>query len=326
MGRAEVPMHAITLTDGQPAWSELPTPIPGPGQVRIRVEAAGVNRADLVQRAGRYPPPPGASPILGLEVAGVVDRAAEGGRFAVGDRVCALLTGGGYATHVVVEEELCLPIPEGLDAVHAAAVVEVWATAWRNLVELGRMVAGDRVLVHAGASGVGTASVQLCRLLRARAFVTVGSVEKLERCLALGAEAGANRHEGPWVQAVKAWAGGVDVVLDPVGAGYLEQAQQVLEVDGRWVLIGLMGGRVAKVDLGRLLMKRQQLLGSTLRALPVARKATTLRALEATVWPALADGRVKPVVHAVVPMPEADRAHQLVASNETVGKVVLTVR
>jgi len=317
-------LHAITIVDQALVWAEQPMPIPGAGQVRIRVEAAGVNRADLVQRAGRYAPPPGASPILGLEVSGVVDRAVDGGRFAVGDRVCALLTGGGYATHVVVEEDLCLPVPEGLDFVQAAALVEVWATAWRNLVELGSLTAGDRVLIHAGASGVGTAAIQLCQLLGARAFVTVGSQDKLDRCLALGAEGGANRHEGPWVDAVKAWAGGVDVILDPVGAGYLEQAQQVLDSDGRWVLIGLMGGREARIDLGRLLMKRQQLLGSTLRALPLARKAPLLRALETTVWPALTRGRVRPIVHATVPLPEAGRAHALVSSNETVGKVVLT--
>jgi putative PIG3 family NAD(P)H quinone oxidoreductase len=317
-------MHAISVTDGTLRWADQPPPVPGAGQVRIRVVAAGVNRADLVQRAGRYPPPPGASPILGLEVAGVVDRAVDGGRFSVGDEVCALLTGGGYATHVVVEEDLCLPVPEGLDLVQAAALVEVWATAWRNLVELGRLTAGERVLIHAGASGVGTAAIQLCQLLGARAFVTAGSQDKLDRCVALGAEGGANRHDGPWVEAVRAWAGGVDVILDPVGAGYLEQAQQVLDSDGRWVLIGLMGGRSAQIDLGRLLMKRQQLLGSTLRALPVARKAPVLRALETTVWPALSSGRVRPIVHATVPMLEAERAHALVASNETVGKVVLT--
>ncbi len=318
-------MHAITVDAERLVWSEVPTPSPAPGQVRIRVEAAGVNRADLVQRSGGYPPPPGASPILGLEVSGVVEVAASGGRFAVGDRVCALLSGGGYATHVVVEDALCLPVPAGLDAVAAASLVEVWATAWRNLVELGRLAAHDRVLIHAGASGVGTAAVQLCGLFGARSFVTVGSAEKLERCLGLGAEAGAVRHAGSWVDAVKAWAGGVDIVLDPVGGGYLEQAQQVLDLDGRWLLIGLMGGREASVDLGRMLMKRQQLLGSTLRALPVERKASVLQRLEATVWPALVDGRVAPIVHTTVPMPEAAEAHRLVASNETVGKVVLTV-
>lgn len=317
-------MYAITVNDGSLQWTEVDAPTPGEGQVRIRVEAAGVNRADLVQRAGRYPPPPGASPILGLEVSGVVDRAVEGGRFAVGDRVCALLTGGGYATHVVVEEELCLPVPDGLDMVQAAGIVEVWATVWRNLVELGGMSAGDRVLIHAGASGVGTAALQLAGLLGARTFVTVGSQDKLDRCRALGAEAGTNRHDGPWVEAVQAWAGAVDLILDPVGAGYLEQAQEVLDADGRWVLIGLMGGRRAEVDLGRLLIQRQQLLGSTLRALSIARKAPVLRALETTVWPAFADGRIRSVVYAEVPMPEAERAHELVSSNETIGKVVLT--
>jgi len=318
-------MRAIAIVDDQLVWQESPTPEPGPGQVRVHVAAAGVNRADLVQRAGRYPPPPGASPILGLEVSGVVDAVGPQTTTAVGTPVCALLTGGGYAEQVVVEEACCLPVPDGVDLVDAAALPEVWATVWLNLVGEAALAAGERLVVHAGASGVGTAAIQLASLLGARTFVTAGSTDKIARCTALGAEEGWVRHDGEWAPAVERWAGGADVILDPVGGPYLAQAQQVLATDGRWVLIGLMGGRSAPVDLGRLLIKRQRLIGSTLRARSVARKARVLAQLETTVWPAIADGRVRTVIEARWPIREADQAHRQLQSNDTVGKILLTL-
>lgn len=319
-------MKAIHVRDATLVWDDAPEPSPPTGrEVRLHVVAAGVNRADLVQRAGRYPPPPGASPILGLEVSGVVEAAGPDAGLAVGTPVCALLTGGGYAERVVVDARCCLPLPDGVDPVDAAGLVEVWATAWLNLHHEARMAAGERVVLHAGASGVGTAALQLVRRAGARAFVTVGSEEKLDRCRALGAEAGWNRHDGDWAPAVEAWAGGADVILDPVGGPYLAQAQQVLATDGRLVLIGLMGGRSASLDLGRMLVKRQRFLGSTLRARPIPTKQAVLADLAREVWPGLTDGTLQHVVEARFPAAEAEAAHALVASNTTVGKVLLVV-
>ncbi len=317
-------MKAIEVVEDQLLWNEHPDPeAPSGREVRIRVAAAGVNRADLVQRAGRYPPPPGASTILGLEVSGIVEEAGPEAGLAVGAPVCALLTGGGYAEQVVVDERCCLPVPSGVSLIDAAGLCEVWATAWLNLVIEGGMGAGDRVVVHAGASGVGTAAVQIARLQGARAFVTVGSAEKVARCTALGAEGGWNRHDGDWADAVRAWAEEADLILDPVGAPYLAQAQQVLATEGRWVLIGLMGGRRAEIDLGRLLVKRQRLIGSTLRSRTVPAKEEVLRQLQRVVWPALASGEVQAVISSRLPMHDAGQAHELLASNETVGKVLL---
>lgn len=308
-------------------WVEHPNLIPAPGQIRIRVAAAGVNRADLIQRAGHYPPPPGASPILGLECAGIVDAIGEDvSRWQVGDRVCALLSGGGYAEQVVCPVGHALPIPDGMTLIEAAALPEVLATAWLNLYREAGLAAGDSVLLHAGASGVGTAAIQLCRLKGASCFVTAGSAEKIARCTALGADGGFVRHDGRFVAAVKAWRpGGVDVVLDPVGAAYLADNQRVLATGGRLVLIGLLGGRAAELDLGRLLIKRQRLIGSTLRARPDEEKSLIIAGIADEIWPAVCAGQVVPVIQKTVPAAAADEAHQLLASNTTTGKVVLTM-
>ncbi|MEC9482723.1 MAG: NAD(P)H-quinone oxidoreductase, partial [Halomonas sp.] len=253
-------MHAITLEDQTLQWAEHSAPAAvAPDEVRIRVAWAGMNRADLMQRAGNYPPPPGASEILGLEVSGtVIEAGARVERFGPGQKVCALLAGGGYAEEVVVHQCQVLPVPQGYGLREAAALPEVFATAWLNLFMEGALRPGERVLLHAGASGVGTAAIQLCRAFGHPCFVTVGSERKLEQCLALGADAGWNRHQGSFVEAVRNW-GGADMILDPVGAGYLADNQQVLNTDGRLVLIGLMGGRKAELDMGRMLMKRQRL-------------------------------------------------------------------
>lgn len=321
-------LRAIDVVDGRCVPVTLPRDACPPGSVRLRVLAAGVNRADLVQKAGRYPPPPGASRILGLEVAGeVVEVGADTARWRIGDRVCALLTGGGYADEVVVDGRCALPWPEGLDAAHAACVIEVWATAWLNLGRLGGLAdraPGARVLLHAGASGVGTAGIQIARLLGHRAFVTVGSADKVARCVALGADGGAVRHDGPWVDAVRAWApAGVDVVLDPVGGAYLAHDLDVLAPEGRAIVIGLMGGRPAQIDLGQVLMKRLRVEGSTLRARSVAFKAELLASMEAALWPAFADGRLRPILDRAFPLADAEAAHAHVASNTTFGAVVL---
>ncbi|MDI5932219.1 NAD(P)H-quinone oxidoreductase [Halomonas kalidii] len=319
-------MHAISIDGERLHWQEVTGPGPlESGQVRLRVAWAGVNRADLMQRAGHYPPPPGESAILGLEVSGTVTEAGPGvERLRTGDKVCALLAGGGYAEEVVVDARQVLPVPEGLGLRQAAALPEVYATAWLNLFMEGALAAGERVLLHAGASGVGTAAIQLCRAFGHPCFVTVGSEQKLAACRALGAEAGWNRHDGSFVEAVKAW-GGTDMILDPVGASYLADNQQVLNADGRLVLIGLMGGRTSELDMGRMLMKRQRLIGSTLRGRPPAAKGAILDALLTHVWPRLVSGELKPLVDRTWPITEAEAAHEHMKRDANIGKVLLSV-
>lgn len=319
-------MHAILSDGDRLSWRE--TQPPGaldPGQVRIRVAWAGVNRADLMQRAGHYPPPPGASEILGLEVSGTlleVGSSVEG--WLPGERVCALLTGGGYAEEVVVDARQVLPLPEGMGLREAAALPEVYATAWLNLFMEGDLSPGERVLLHAGASGVGTAAIQLCRAFGHPCFVTAGSGEKIEACRTLGADAGWNRHDGSFSAAVKAW-GGADLILDPVGASYLADNQKVLNVEGRLVLIGLMGGRVAELDMGRMLMKRQRLIGSTLRAKPPAAKGRIIDDLRAHVWPRLSSGELLAPIDRTWPIDEVEAAHAHLERDANIGKVLLAV-
>ncbi len=323
-------MQAIRIDDQTLTWCEQPSPGPlGSDEVRIRVAWAGMNRADLMQRAGHYPPPPGAPEILGLEVSGTLSEVGPRvERLRPGQQVCALLAGGGYAEEVVVHQAQVLPLPEGFGLREAAALPEVFATAWLNLFMEGglRHVAGhgERVLLHAGASGVGTTAIQLCRTFDHPCFVTVGSDAKLEQCLALGADAGWNRHSGSFVEAVKAW-GGADMILDPVGGSYLANNQQVLNADGRLVLIGLMGGRHAELDMGRMLMKRQRLIGSTLRSKSPQAKGAILDALHTHVWPRLARGELRPLIDRDWPIQQAGEAMEYLASDASIGKVLLAV-
>lgn len=321
-------VRAIEVVDGRCRATRIPAPPLLPGSVRIAVEAAGVNRADLAQKAGRYPPPPGASPVLGLEVSGVVSEVADDvTAWRVGDAVCALLAGGGYADEVVVDAGHVLPLPAGLDHVQAAAVVEVFATAWLNLQHEGALAGrkGASVVVHAGASGVGTAVVQLCRLAGHATFVVVGSEAKLARCRALGADAGAVRHDEPWLPLAKAWRPqGVDLILDPVGADTFADDLEALAPDGVLVLLGLLSGRHAPCDLGRVLARRLRIQGSTLRARSSAFKARLVAELREEVWPHFATGALRAVVHATFPLEQAEAAHALLATNETVGALVLT--
>jgi putative PIG3 family NAD(P)H quinone oxidoreductase len=321
-------MKAIQVQGDRLEWADTAEPAVGVGEVRIRVAATAVNRADLVQRSGGYPPPPGASPILGLECAGEVLEIGEGvTRVAPGDAVCALLAGGGYAEQVVVPAGQLLPLPEGLDFQQAAALPEVFATAFLNLYMEAGLTGGEKVLLHAGASGVGTAAIQLCNITGNETFVTVGSADKLDRCLTLGAGGGWNRHDGSFVESVTGWSGGgVDVILDPVGAAYLADNLNVLGLDGRLVVIGLMGGAASELNLGLMMMKRLRVIGSTLRARSIAAKAAVMDRLRDEVWPHIASGRIQPIIEAVIPIEETERAHALVASDQTVGKVVLSVK
>ena len=321
-------MKAILVDNGQLVWSEAPVPEVVPGTVKIAVRASAVNRADLMQALGRYPPPPGASDILGLECSGEVVAVGEGvTRVAPGDPVCALLAGGGYAETVVAPAGQVLRIPEGLGLLEAAAVPEVFATAYLNLYGEAGLATGERVLLHAGASGVGTAAIQLCRESHNPCFVTVGNQAKLERCVALGASGGVVRHDDSFADRVPEWTGGegFDVILDPVGAGYLAGNLASLGLDGRLVSIGLMSGAQAELNMALLLMRRLRVIGSTLRTRSIAAKSAVMDGLKRDVWPKIEKGSVQPIIETVLPVAEAQRAHELVAGNETVGKVLLAV-
>ena len=322
-------MKAILVDGDDLVWESAATPLLGTGQVAIENYATAVNRADLAQRAGGYPPPPGASPILGLECAGVVAAVGDGvSRVRPGDEVCALLAGGGYAETVVVPAGQVLPKPSGLSFAEAASLPEVFATAYLNLFTEAQLAKGERALLHAGASGVGTAAIQLGKAFGNPTFVTAGSADKIERCIALGADGGFNRHDGSFAPAVAAWTDGegADVILDPVGAAYLQDNLASLAVDGRLVIIGLLGGATAEVPLGRMMVKRQRIIGSTLRARTIAAKATIMDALQERVWPLIENGSITPVMEQVFPIADASQAHRLIASDQTFGKVVLAVR
>lgn len=306
------------------SFGEMALPPLAEHEVRLRVRAAGVNRADLVQRAGHYPPPPGASPALGLECAGEIEAvgAAVAG-WQVGDMACALLAGGGYARQVQVDARHLLPIPAGLTLTEAAGLSEVFATAWLNLFEEAALAPGERVLLLAGASGVGTAAIQLCRAFGHPVFVSVGSAAKLRACRDLGASGGVVRAQ----QALTEVLGetGVDVILDPVGGAELNLRLGLLRPGGRVVLIGIMAGRSATLDLGQLLVQRQRLIGSTLRGRSDDFKTGLIARLRERVWPLFEQGKLRPVIDRVYPWQEVEAAHARLASNDTVGKLILSI-
>lgn len=315
-------MKALQGVDGHVEWVETTSPTCDVGQVRIRVAAAGLNRADLLQRAGLYPPPPGASEFLGLECAGVISEVGAGVSWQVGDRVCALLAGGGMAEEVVVDARHVLPVPEGLSLQQAAAIPEVYATAWLNLFQLGGLKPGEKVLLHAGASGVGSAAIQLCKAFGSPSWVSVGSTERLAYCQALGASGGVVR--GDDIEALNDFAP-FDVILDPVGANYAALNLKLLARDGRWVIIGLMGGRKAELDLAQVLAKRVQVTGSTLRNRDDQFKADLLSDLGQQVWPLFAEGRLKPQLVGSYAVKDAEAAYAELAGNQVSGKLVLVI-
>ncbi|GAD58849.1 NAD(P)H-quinone oxidoreductase [Brevundimonas sp. BAL450] len=303
---------------------ERPTPEPGPGQVRIRVRAAGVNRPDILQRKGLYPPPEGASDILGLEVAGEIEAVgADVTRWRPGDRVCALLGGGGYADHAVVDARHVLPVPAGLDFIQAAALPETAFTVFTNVFEDGRLTAGETLLVHGATSGIGVMAIQAARAAGARVIATSRGADKARASRDLGADVSIDASDGRFLEAVQE-AGGADVVLDMVGAAYAEQNLKALKPGGRWVVIAFQSGNLAQVDLSRLMRSRLTLTGSTLRARAADEKARLAEAVEATLWPWVADGRIKPIVDRVFPLEEAAAAHRRLESGSHTGKVVLT--
>ena len=305
-----------------------PVPQPQENEVLVRVEAAGVNRPDIQQRKGLYPPPPGASPHLGLEVAGEVVAVGPGVSLAVGTKVCGLANGGGYAEYCVVPASQCLPWPKGYDAIRAAALPETFFTVWANLFDIGRLSAGESVLVHGGTSGIGTTAIQLARAFGARAYATAGSAAKCEACVKLGADAAINYKEADFAESIKQFTNGagVNVVLDMVGGPYAQQNLRCLAMDGRLVLIAFLGGsKVKQLDLTSIMVRRLTVTGSTMRPRTAAQKGVIAQSLLTKVWPKLEDGSVAPVIHATFPLSQVEAAHRMMESSEHTGKIMLTV-
>ncbi|MDE2150621.1 MAG: NAD(P)H-quinone oxidoreductase [Gammaproteobacteria bacterium] len=301
-------------------------PQPGAGEVLVEVACAGVNRPDVLQRAGSYPPPPGASPILGLEVSGRI-AAVDAGcrRWRVGDMVCALVPGGGYAEYCVTPEAHCLPVPDGLSPAEAAGLPETYFTVWASLFGQGRLSAGQTALIHGGASGIGVAAIQLARAFGARAATTVGSADKAGLCRELGADPVINYREQDFVAVLRRCGVHPDVVLDIVGGSYTARNLEVLARDGRLVQVGLLGGAQATVPLGLVLAKRLTITGSTMRGRTIEEKAAIAGELEQKVWPLFAAGRLHPVLYRVFPLQQVVQAHRLMESGAHFGKIVLAV-
>lgn len=330
--RLPTTMTAIEITESggpevlQPV--ERPVPEPGPGEILIAVAAAGVNRPDVVQRLGLYPPPPGASDLPGLEVAGEV--AAVGAavtEWKEGDSVCALISGGGYAQYATAPAAQVLRVPAGLDSIQAAGIPETFFTVWTNMFDRGHLAAGESILIHGGSSGIGTTAIQLAREFGATAYVTVGNAEKARFCEELGAEKAINYREQDFVEEIKSITdgAGVDVILDIVGGDYLPRNIRLLRVGGRLLQVSLMGGSKGELDLGRVMRNRLTVTGSTLRPRSVAQKGEIAASLRERVWPLFEAGKIGPVIHQTFPLAEASRAHELMETSAHIGKIILSV-
>jgi putative PIG3 family NAD(P)H quinone oxidoreductase len=323
-------MKAIEISrPGDPSVlveTERPMPSPGPGEVLVRVAAAGVNRPDVMQRMGQYPPPPGITDIPGLEIAGVIEKLGDGvSGWREGNSVTALVAGGGYAEYCVAPAPQCLPVPSSVDFVHAAAIPETFFTVWTNVFERGRLKAGESILIHGGSSGIGTTAIQLARAFGSRVFATAGSAEKCAACERLGAERAINYRDADFVAAVKEATGGkgVDVVLDMVGGDYFPRNMDALALDGRLVSIAVLNGVKTTINILTMMQRRLTLTGSTLRTRPIAEKGAIAAALRQHVWPLLETAKVSPVVHATFPLREAAEAHRVMESGAHIGKLVL---
>jgi putative PIG3 family NAD(P)H quinone oxidoreductase len=319
-------MRAITHHPGEPLTvAMLPRPEPGPGEVLLKNAAAGINRPDLFQRAGLYPPPPGAPATMGLEAAGHIVAVGEGvTRWRAGDAVCALLPGGGYAEYALAPAGSVLPVPEGLSLIEAAALPETVLTVWANIFEAGALQPGEAVLIHGGASGIGTTAIQMVKAFGARVFATAGDDEKTALCQRLGAEQAINYRTEDFEAVLKA-AGGVDMILDMVGGPYIQKNINILNDLGRLVFIAFLQGPRAEVDMMRVMLKRLTITGSTLRSRPAEEKARLARAVEATVWPWVGAGLVRPVIDATFPLADAEQAQARMQTGAHAGKIVLTL-
>ncbi len=321
----EKKMFAMKVDEtGTMHWTEVPDPIPNPNELLLEVHAAALNRADLLQREGKYPPPPGWPEWMGLEAAGIVISAPENSRWKQGDRVCALLGGGGYAEKVALPEELALPVPEGLSMEEAASLPEAFATSCLNLRFEADLKAGETILIQAGASGLGIAAIQTAKLFGAKVITTVGSEEKAEFVRRLGADYAVNRNTED-LEAVMD-ANPVDVVLDCMGGAALGRNLEKLAVGGRWILVSTLGGVTTELSLRPILKRGLLLKGSTLRSRSNAMKARILREMEEKIWPAIRSGRIRPVIHRVLPMTQAEEAHAILERRENIGKVILKIR
>mgnify|MGYP000971201585 CR=1 FL=1 len=307
---------------------ERPVPVPGPGEVLIKVAAAGVNRPDVEQRKGTYPPPPGASDIPGLEIAGTVAALGpDAGGLGLGDAVCALVSGGGYAEYCTAPVPQCLPVPQGLGMVEAAALPETFFTVWQNVFDRARLKGGETILIHGGSSGIGTAAIQMAKAMGARVLATAGSDDKCAACVKLGADRAINYNTQDFVEATLAATNkkGADVILDMVGGKYFERNVAALAIEGRLSLIALLGGREAKIDLGIVLRKRLTIVGSVLRARPVSEKGAVAASLRREIWPLIASGKIRPVIDSTFALADAAKAHARMETSAHVGKIVLTV-
>ncbi len=317
-------MHAILVQDDRSlVYSEVPDPVPAADEIVIDVRAAALNRADLMQRAGDYPPPPGWPEWMGLEVAGVVSHAPEGGRWQIGDEVCALLGGGGYAEKVAVPASMALPVPQGLSMVQAAAIPEAFATSYLNLCLEGGMKAGDTVLIQAGASGLGMAAIQLVKALGGTVMTTVGTEEKARFVRELGADIVVNRTTEDLAAAMEQHP--VDIAMDCIAGPELGRCVEKMALGGRWIVIATLGGTQTELDARVFFRRGLRLIGSTLRSRTPQMKAEILAGLEKSLWEAFSDGSIKPVVHATLPIARAEEAHAILENRENLGKVVLTV-
>lgn len=323
-------MHAVLAgADGRLTWHEVPDIEAGAGQVLVKVDTAGINRADLLQAAGKYPPPPGASEILGLEVSGTIAAVGDGvTEWSVGQQVCALLAGGGYAEYVAVPAGQVMPVPAGVSLHHAAGLPEVACTVWSNLVMTAGLQSGHLLLVHGGGSGIGTHAVQVGRALGCRVAVTAGSRNKLDLCAELGAELTINYRDEDFVERIRAESDGADVILDIMGAAYLDRNVDALAPDGRLVTIGMQGGVKGELNIGKLLAKRGGVFATALRARPVSgrgSKSEIVREVVANVWPMVESGQVRPIIGAEFPIRQAGAAHEMLASGDVAGKILLRV-
>jgi putative PIG3 family NAD(P)H quinone oxidoreductase len=324
-------MYAITVREpGGPEaleWTEVPDPSPGAGEVLVEVAASAVNRADLLQRQGYYPPPPGASDIIGLECSGTIIELGEGVEgWQVGDEICALLAGGGYAEKVAIPAGQLLPVPGEVDLITAAALPEVACTVWANVVMFGKLGEGDVLLVHGGAGGIGTHAIQVAKALGATVAVTAGSAERLESCRQLGADIVINYREQNFVEEIQKATGGANVILDNMGASYLGKNIDALAMGGRLVIIGMQGGVKGELNVGKLMNKRASVFSAGLRGRPLEEKAEIVADVRKRLWPLVEDGSVKPIVGQVVPMAEAASAHQALEEGSVFGKVLLAAK
>ena len=319
-------MKAIEVVEGKAILNETEKPSIGLNEILIKIKSTAVNRADLMQKKGLYPPPPGASEILGLECSGIVYEIGKNVTSRkVGEEVCALLAGGGYAEYVACPEFQAVPKPANLNWAEASSIPEVYATCWLNLFIEGNLTNNNKVLFHAGASGIGTAGIQLCRVFNAESFITAGSEEKVKFCKDLGASAGAVRGDGMFDE-VKSWTlNGFDLILDPVGANYLENNLKVLGLEGKLIIIGLMGGIESSINLAHLMMKRQKVIGSTIRARSEELKKIVMQDLCKKVWPFFESGAIKPIIHKTMGLEDTEKAHQIMEENKNIGKLVLTL-